>query len=193
MKLLEDMILEKGCVYPGNVLKVDCFLNHQIDVKLLDKMGQEFYNRFKDKGITKILTIESSGIAIAYPVAKLFDVPLLFAKKSKSTNIGDDLYVSKVTSYTHGTDYDATVSKKYLNSSDTVLLIDDFLAIGNAMNGLIDICNQANATVAGIGIAIEKGFQDGGAKLREKGYDVLSLAIIESMSDDGTITFSSLP
>ena len=189
MKLLEDMIREKGEVYPGNILKVDSFLNHMVDVSLMDKMGEAFYERYKDAGITKILTIEASGIAVAGFVAKRFEVPMLFAKKSKSLNIGDDVYTSRVSSYTHGTDYDITVSRKYLDSSDTVLLIDDFLALGNAMKGLIEICDQARAKVAGIGICIEKGFQPGGADLRMMGIDVMSLAIIESMGDDGTIEF----
>ena len=189
MKLLEDMIREKGEVYPGNILKVDSFLNHMVDVSLMDKMGEEFYQRYKDAGITKVLTIEASGIAIAAFVARRFDVPMLFAKKSKSLNIGDDVYTSRVSSYTHGTDYDITVSRKYLDSSDTVLLIDDFMALGNAMKGLIEICDQARARVAGIGICIEKGFQPGGADLRMMGIDVMSLAIIESMGDDGTIEF----
>ncbi len=189
MKLLEDMIREKGEVYPGNILKVDSFLNHMVDVSLMDKMGEEFYERYKDAGITKILTIEASGIAIACFVARRFEVPMLFAKKTKSLNIGDDVYTSRVSSYTHGTDYDITVSRKYLDSSDTVLLIDDFLALGNAMKGLIEICDQARARVAGIGICIEKGFQPGGADLRMMGIDVMSLAIIESMGDDGTIEF----
>ncbi len=189
MKLLEDMIREKGEVYPGNILKVDSFLNHMVDVSLMDKMGEEFYQRYKDAGIAKILTIEASGIAIASFVARRFEVPMLFAKKTKSLNIGDDVYTSRVSSYTHGTDYDITVSRKYLDSSDTVLLIDDFLALGNAMKGLIEICDQARARVAGIGICIEKGFQPGGADLRMMGIDVMSLAIIESMGDDGTIEF----
>ena len=189
MKLLEDMIREKGEVYPGNILKVDSFLNHMVDVSLMDKMGEEFYQRYKDAGITKVLTIEASGIAIAAFVARRFDVPMLFAKKSKSLNIGVDVYTSRVSSYTHGTDYDITVSRKYLDSSDTVLLIDDFMALGNAMKGLIEICDQARARVAGIGICIEKGFQPGGADLRMMGIDVMSLAIIESMGDDGTIEF----
>lgn len=189
MKLLEDMIREKGEVYPGNILKVDSFLNHMVDVSLMDKMGEEFYQRYKDAGITKVLTIEASGIAIAAFVARRFDVPMLFAKKSKSLNIGDDVYTSRVSSYTHGTDYDITVSRKYLDSSDTVLLIDDFMALGNAMKGLIEICDQARARVAGIGICIEKGFQPGGADLRMMGIDVMSLAIIERMGDDGSIEF----
>lgn len=190
MKLLEEIIENEGRVYPGNILKVDSFLNHQIDVDLMDRMGNEFYQYFKDRGITKVLTIEASGIAVACSVARCFEVPVLFAKKSKSLNIGDDIYTSRISSYTYAADYDVTVSRRYLKSTDTVLLIDDFLAIGNAMKGLIEICSQANASIAGIGICIEKGFQSGGEDLRKMGYDVKSLAIIESMSEDGTITFT---
>ena len=189
MKLLEETIAEKGRVYPGNVLKVDSFLNHQVDVRLMDKMAAEFYSHFASSDITKVFTIEASGIAIGCSVARLFDVPLIFAKKTKSLNLGDDVYVSRVSSFTQGKDYDVTVSRDYLGNTDKVLLIDDFLAIGNAMKGLIEICDQAGASVAGIGICIEKGFQPGGEDLRKMGYDVLSLATVESMSEDGTITF----
>lgn len=189
MKILEEMIQSKGCVYPGKILKVDSFLNHQIDVFLLDKMGNEFYQRYRDAGITKVLTIEASGIAIAGATARFFNVPMLFAKKTKSLNLGNDVYSSRVSSYTHGVDYDISVSRLYLDSSDTVLLIDDFLAFGNAMKGLIEICNQAGALVAGIGVCVEKGFQPGGEDIRMMGYDVMSLAIIEDMSDEGTIVF----
>ncbi len=189
MKLLEDIIAKEGRVYPGNVLKVDSFLNHQIDVSLMDRMADAIYQRFKDAEITKVLTIEASGIAVACSVARCFGVPVLFARKSKNLNIGDDVYVTRISSYTYGKDYDVTVSRKYLNSSDKVLLIDDFIASGNAMKGLIEICEQAGAGIAGIGICIEKGFQKGGDDLRRMGYDVMSLAIIDSMSEDGTITF----
>ena len=189
MKLLEDRILQEGRVYPGNILKVDSFLNHQIDVELVDKLGNEFYMLYKGMGITKILTIESSGIAIACATARLLNVPVVFAKKSQTLNIGKDVYVTRVSSYTHGKDYDVTVSRRYLNDRDKVLLLDDFLAMGNALKGLIEICDQAGAEVAGIGVCIEKGFQPGGADLRKMGYEVLSLAVIESMSDDGDITF----
>ena len=189
MRLLEEMILEKGKVYPGNILKVDSFLNHQIDVSLMDKMANEFYEKFKDREITKILTIEASGIAIGVSVARLFNVPLIFAKKTSSLNLGEDVYSSRVSSYTHGIDYDVTVSRQFLDKNDRVLLIDDFMAMGNAMKGLLEICDQARATVAGIGICIEKGFQPGGEDLRMMGIDVMSLAIIESMSEDGTIIF----
>jgi xanthine phosphoribosyltransferase len=189
MKLLEDIIRDEGRVYPGNVLKVDSFLNHQIDVSLMDKLAEEFYEQFKGSGITKILTIESSGIAIACSVGRLLDVPVVFAKKSQSLNLGNDVYVTRVSSYTQGKEYDVTVSTRYLDNTDYVLLIDDFLAIGNAMKGLIEICDQAKASIAGIGICIEKGFQSGGSDLRKMGYDVMSLAIVDSMSEDGTITF----
>ncbi len=189
MRLLEEIIAEEGRVYPGNVLKVDSFLNHQIDVSLMDRMGTEIYKKFKDLKITKVLTIESSGIAIACSVARCFEVPVIFAKKNKSLNIGNDIYVTRISSYTYGIDYDVTVSRNFLNNTDKVLLVDDFIAIGNAMKGLIEICDQAGAEIAGIGICIEKGFQKGGDDLRQMGYDVMSLAVIDNMSEDGTITF----
>ncbi|MCR4656741.1 MAG: xanthine phosphoribosyltransferase [Lachnospiraceae bacterium] len=189
MELLESMIAKEGRVYPGNILKVDSFLNHQIDVSLMDKLGNEFYRNFKDRGVTKIMTVEASGIAVACSVARCFGVPVLFAKKSRSLNIGKDVFVSKVSSFTYAKDYEITVSRRYLGPEDRILLVDDFLAIGHAMRGLIDICNQAKAEISGIGICIEKGFQEGGRELRAMGYEVMSLAVIESMSEDGTITF----
>lgn len=189
MKLLEERIKEDGQVRPGNILKVDSFLNHQLDVALLEQLGKEFYEKFKDKNITRILTIEASGIALACLTAQYFNVPVVFAKKAKSKNLDGELYTSTVHSYTYGKDFTVTLSKKFLSKNDTVLLIDDFLAVGKAMRGLIDICNQAEAEIAGIGIAIEKGFQSGGKELREAGYDVYSLAIIDEMSDDGMICF----
>ncbi len=189
MNVLEERILKDGKIYPGHILKVDGFLNHQIDVKLLMEMSELFYEHFKDKGITKILTIEASGIAIATIISQKFGVPLVFAKKNKTKNIAGDVYTSKVESYTHGTVYDIMVSKEYLNPNDTVLLVDDFLAMGNALFGLIDLTVQAGASLAGMAIAIEKGFQGGGDKLREKGYDLFSAAIVEEMTDDGKITF----
>ncbi len=143
MKILEEKILEEGKIYPGNVLKVDSFLNHQIDVGLLDVIGEAFYEKYKGKKITKILTIEASGIAIACATAKFFGVPVVFAKKSKSLNIGDDVYVSRVSSFTYGKEYDATISREYLKNDDKVLIVDDFIAIGNAMKGLVEICDQA--------------------------------------------------
>ena len=189
MKLLEERIKEDGQVRPGNILKVDSFLNHQLDVALLEQLGKEFYEKFKDKNITRILTIEASGIALACLTAQYFKVPVVFAKKAKSKNLDGELYTSTVHSYTYGKDFTVTLSKKFLSKEDTVLLIDDFLAVGKAMRGLIDICNQAEAEIAGIGIAIEKGFQSGGKELRETGYDVYSLAIVDEMNDGGMIYF----
>ncbi len=189
MKFLEERILKDGQVRPGEILKVDSFLNHQLDVDLLNEIGKTLYEKYKDRGITRILTIEASGIAIACIAATYFHVPVVFAKKAKSKNLDGDLYSSVVHSYTYGKDYTVTLSKKFLTSSDKVLLVDDFLAVGKAMLGLLDICEQAGAEVAGIGIAIEKGFQPGGKTLREAGYDLTSLAIIESMDDNGNITF----
>ena len=189
MKLLEERIKEDGQVRPGNILKVDSFLNHQLDVALLEQLGKEFYEKFKDKNITRILTIEASGIALACLTAQYFKVPVVFAKKAKSKNLDGELYTSTVHSYTYGKDFTVTLSKKFLSKEDTVLLIDDFPAVGKAMRGLIDICNQAEAEIAGIGIAIEKGFQSGGKELRETGYDVYSLAIVDEMNDEGMIYF----
>ncbi len=189
MKILEEKILEEGKIYPGNVLKVDSFLNHQIDVGLLDVIGEAFYEKYKGKKITKILTIEASGIAIACATAKFFGVPVVFAKKSKSLNIGDDVYVSRVSSFTYGKEYDATISREYLKNDDKVLIVDDFIAIGNAMKGLVEICDQAGAEIVGIGICIEKAFQHGGDDLRQMGYDVTSLAIIDEMTDKGEVIF----
>ena len=190
MKLLEDKIANEGVSIGTDILKVDMFLNHQLDVNLLEEMGKEFYRLFKDCGATKIVTIESSGIAIAVFAAKYFNLPALFAKKANHKNVGNEIYSAKCYSFTHGKEYTMNVSKKYLNSSDKVLIIDDFMAGGNACNALIDIINQAGAEVVGIGIAIEKGFQPGGKALREKGYNVRSLAIIDSMND-GEISFRS--
>lgn len=189
MKLLEQRILEDGQVRPGNVLKVDCFLNHQLDVGLLDQIGAEFYRIFKDDGINKILTIEASGIAIACMTARHFNVPVVFAKKAKSKNIDGDVYTSTVHSYTYGRDYDITLAQKFLGPQDRVLILDDFLANGKAMNGLLDVCRQTGASVVGIGICIEKGFQPGGAELRAAGYKLASLAIVDSMDDNGELTF----
>lgn len=188
MRLLEEKIANEGVSIGTDILKVDMFLNHQIDVNLLDEMGKEFYRLFKDCGATKVVTIESSGIGIAVFTAKYFNLPALFAKKAQHKNVGNEVYSAKCYSFTHGKEYTMNVSKKYLDSSDKVLIIDDFMAGGNACNALIDIINQAGAEVVGIGIAIEKGFQPGGKALRDKGYKVRSLAIVESMSD-GNITF----
>ncbi|MBR5873628.1 MAG: xanthine phosphoribosyltransferase [Oscillospiraceae bacterium] len=188
MKLLEQRILQDGIVKEGNILKVDSFLNHQIDVKLMNEIGKEVKRLFGHKNITKILTIEASGIAAATIIAQYFDVPVLFAKKAKSQNLDGDLFTSVVRSYTYGKDYTITVSKKFLSEEDHVLIIDDFLAVGSAMKGLIDVCNQAGATIEGISIMVEKGFQEGGKYLREAGYDLHSMAIIEKM-EGTTITF----
>lgn len=190
MKEMEQRILQDGNVRAGDILKVDSFLNHQIDWRLLDHVGQEFYRLYRDTGVTRIVTIEASGIAIACMTARYFDVPVVFAKKAKSRNLDGELYVSKVKSFTYGREYDITLAKKFLRADDTVLLVDDFLADGMAMNGLLDICAQAGASVAGCGICIEKGFQPGGARLRGRGVRVESLAIVESMDPEtGAVRF----
>ena len=190
MKALIDRIRKDGIVKKGNVLKVDSFLNHQMDIKLYNEMGKEWKRRFKDKEITKILTIEASGIGIACIAAQYFDVPVVFAKKSKSVNINDDLYVAEVESFTHKNTNQVIVSKKYLDENDKILLIDDFLANGCALMGLIQIVHAAKASVAGIGIAVEKGFQAGGTAIRNLGYQLESLAIVEEMDwKTGTIKF----
>ena len=181
MNFFEERILKDGIVKEGNVLKVDSFLNHQMDVELLDQMGKEFYNRFKDKKVTKVLTIEASGIGIACFVAKYFGVPAVFAKKSKSVNIDGEMYTAEVESFTHKNRNQVIVSKKFLNADDHVIIVDDFLANGCALQGLISITESSGATVAGIGIAIEKGFQVGGTIIRNLGYHLESLAIVESM------------
>ena len=185
MKLLEQRIIKDGVIVNGDVLKVSSFLNHQMDVAFLNKLAEEFYNTFKDCGVNKILTIEASGIGIACLTAQFFNAPMVFAKKSKTVNINDGVYTTKVASFTHGVTYDVMVSKEFLNEGDRVLIIDDFLAKGEAANGLIDLVNQSGATVSGIGIVIEKAFQDGGQALRNKGYNVKSLAKIKSMSKNG--------
>ena len=184
MELLKQMIREKGVVKTEHILKVDSFLNHQIDVHLLDEMGAEFKRLFKDEKVTKVLTIEASGIAIAVEVARHFGVPCVFAKKSESSNLGAHLYTSVVHSFTHNCDYNVLVSKDYLSEDDHVLVVDDFLANGCALIGLLDIVKQSGAKVAGLGIAVEKGFQDGGQKLRDMGYHLESLAIVESMNPE---------
>ena len=190
MNFLEERISKDGIVKEGNVLKVDSFLNHQMDVALLDQLGQAFYERFRDKGITKILTIEASGIAIACSAARYFGVPVVFAKKSKSINIDGDMYVAEVESFTHKNKNNVIVSKKFLRPGDRVLIIDDFLANGCALQGLISITESAGASVEGIGIAIEKGFQHGGRVIRNLGYDLYSAAIVEEMNaENGTIVF----
>lgn len=188
MELLKERIRRDGKVKDGHIIKVDGFLNHQIDIELLDEIGKEFKRRFDGEKITKVITIEASGIAIACLTAKYFGVPLVFAKKSESKNIDGDVYRTTVTSYTRGRDYTVILEKRYLTSDDRILIVDDILATGKAQQGLLDISGQAGATVAGIGIVIEKGFQGGGDKLREVGYNVQSLAIIDSL-DNQTIQF----
>ena len=190
MKLLEERILKDGIVKPGNVLKVDSFLNHQMDIGLMEQIGAEFKRRFADKPVTKVLTIEASGIGIACFVAREFGVPMVFAKKSKSINIEGEMYVAEVESFTHKNKNQVIVSKKFLGPEDHVLIIDDFLANGCALQGLISISESAGATVEGLGIVIEKGFQIGGTVIRNLGYDLESLAIVDAMDPEtGTITF----
>lgn len=181
MNFLEERILKDGIVKEGNVLKVDSFLNHQMDVELLDEIGKEFYRRFSDLNITKVLTIEASGIAIAYAVARCFNVPMVFAKKAKSINIDGDMYTTEVESFTHKNKNQIIVSKRFLSSEDRLLIVDDFLANGCALQGLISIAEAAGASVEGIGIAIEKGFQYGGRSIRNLGYRLESLAIVDAM------------
>jgi xanthine phosphoribosyltransferase len=190
MNFVEERIIQDGVVKPGDVLKVDNFLNHQMDMELIDEIGREFKRRFADKTITKVLTIETSGIAIACAVAREFGVPVLFAKKSKSVNLDGEMYVAEVESFTHKKVNKVVVAKKFLNPEDRVLIVDDFLANGCALQGLISIVDAAEATVEGLGIVIEKGFQEGGYRLRNLGYHLESLAIVESMdAETGTITF----
>ena len=184
MNFLEERILRDGIVKEGNVLKVDSFLNHQMDISLFAQMGEEFKKRFAGKEINKIVTIEASGIGIACVVAKYFNVPVVFAKKSKSINIEGDMYVAEVESFTHKCKNQVIVSKKFLSPEDKVLIIDDFLANGCALQGLISIITEAGASVEGIGIAIEKGFQMGGKLIRNLGYQLESLAIVDSMNAD---------
>lgn len=190
MKLLEERIRKDGTVKAGNVLKVDSFLNHQMDIDLFNEMGKEWARLFADHKITKILTVEASGIGIACVAAQHFHVPVVFAKKSQSVNIDGEVYSTKIESFTHKRVYDVIVSKKFLHPEDHILIIDDFLANGCALEGLIDIVNKAGASVEGVGIAVEKGFQKGGDLIRSKGIRVESLAIVESMDDKtGEITF----
>lgn len=193
MHLLEERIRKDGRVLPGNVLKVDSFLNHQCDTLLQDKMGEEFRRLFSGKQINKILTIEASGIGIACAAARFFNFcPVVFAKKSKTSNMSNDLYQAKVHSYTHNKDNIIGVEKNFLTEDDKVLIIDDFLANGCAIEGLLELCDLAGASVQGVGICIEKGFQNGGKKLREKNVDLKSLAIIKSMNEkNGTIIFEN--
>ncbi|MCR4823237.1 MAG: xanthine phosphoribosyltransferase [Treponema sp.] len=187
MKLLEDRILSDGEVIGGKILKVSNFLNHQIDLAFLDQLADEWLKRFSSKKITRVLTIESSGIAIAASLARKLNVPMVFAKKHRTSNVNEDVYSAQVYSFTHDEYYNVVVSKKYISSSDSVLLVDDFLANGNALKGLIQICQQAGACVAGAACAIEKGFQNGGDELRKSGLQVESLAIIDKMDSNGII------
>ena len=184
MELLKQRILKDGIIRPGKVIKVDSFLNHQMDINLINKMGEEFKKRFSTAPITKIITIESSGIGIACITAQYFNVPVIFAKKSLNVNLDGDTYVTKVESYTHKRVYDVIVSKKFLSPNDHVLILDDFLANGCALLGLIDIVETAGATIEGAGIVIEKGFQTGGKMIRDRGIKLESLAIIKSMTDN---------
>lgn len=190
MNCLEERILKDGIVKEGNVLKVDSFLNHQMDIELFNEMGKEWKKRFEGKNINKILTIEASGIGIACIVAQHFNVPVVFAKKSKSINIEGEMYTAEVESFTHKNKNQVIVSKRFLNEDDHVLIIDDFLANGCALQGLIQIVQQAGATVEGIGIAVEKGFQTGGKIIRNLGFQLESLAIVEEMNwETGEIKF----
>jgi len=189
MKILKDRIRKDGKVRSGNVLKVDSFLNHQMDIKLFEEIAKEFKKRFSDCPINKILTIESSGIGIACIAAQLFEVPLVFAKKNTTKNIDGAVYSAQIDSFTHGKTYNVVVAREYLNPEDNILIIDDFLAKGKALIGLSQIVAKSGATLCGAGIVIEKGFQDGGKKLREEGMRIESLAIVKSMSEDGEIEF----
>ena len=190
MRLLEERILKDGEVYPGEVLKVGSFLNQQIDTELVTEMGREIARKFKDDNVTKILTIETSGIALAFATAQALGVPMIFAKKHKSNNLDPVLISTKVFSYTHQSTYDVVVSREHIDSSDNILIVDDFLAKGNAIIGLLEIIDTAGANPVGAAVAIEKGFQHGGDKLRDMGIRIESLAIIDSMTDD-SLTFRS--
>lgn len=194
MNFLEEKIVKEGVVKKGNILKVDSFLNHQMDIALFDQIGKEFKRRFAKEKINKIVTIEASGIGIACIVARHFNVPVVFAKKSKSINIEGEMYVAEVESFTHKCKNQVIVSKKFLNPEDHVLIIDDFLANGCALQGLISIVNEAGASVEGIGIVIEKGFQSGGQIIRNLGYHLESLAIVDAMdASTGKVTFREQP
>lgn len=188
MEELKKRIINDGKIYPGGIVKVDGFLNHQMDINLIDNIGLEFYNHFKNQNITKIFTIEASGIGIACLTARHFNVPVVFAKKNESKNLSDDVYTTEVFSYTKGKTYTVRVDRNYIQADDRVLIIDDFLANGQAMLGLIDITEQANATVCGVGICIEKGFQDGGDLIRSRGIDLHSLAIL-GVDKTGNLVF----
>ena len=189
MKLLEQKIIRDGRIGEGDVLKVDSFINHQMDVPFLCELGREFYRLYKDCAVSKILTIEASGIGIACLTAQFFNVPVIFAKKQKTVNLNPDVYTSKVESFTHKKVYDIIVSKDYLNKEDRILIIDDFLAMGNALKGLIELVNDSGATLCGCGIAVEKAFQPGGDLIRNMGIRVESLARIKSMSVENGLEF----
>ena len=190
MQLLKDRIRKDGKIKEGNVLKVDSFLNHQMDVKLFQEIGKEFKRRFADEEITKILTLEASGLGIACVAAEVFDVPVVFAKKTQTKNIAGDVYTTKVESFTHGRVYDIIVSKEFLGKGDKVLLIDDFLANGKALEGLAELVTKSGAELVGAGVVIEKGFQVGGDIIRSKGIHLESLAIVESMDEKtGEVVF----
>ena len=189
MKLLQERIVKDGQIEAGNILKVDSFLNHQIDVSLLEEIGKEFHRQFAGQTVNKILTIEASGIAIACIAARYFQVPVVFAKKTRSLNIAGDVYTAKVESFTHKNTNDIIVSKKFLSPGDRILIVDDFLANGKAILGLAKLVEQAGATLVGAGVVIEKGFQDGGKRIREAGIDLHSLAIVEKMDTEHGIRF----
>ena len=189
MKLLQERIVKDGQIEAGNILKVDSFLNHQIDVSLLEELGKEFHRQFAGQTVNKILTIEASGIAIACIAARYFQVPVVFAKKTRSLNIAGDVYTAKVESFTHKNTNDIIVSKKFLSPGDRILIVDDFLANGKAILGLAKLVEQAGATLVGAGVVIEKGFQDGGKRIREAGIDLHSLAIVEKMDTEHGIRF----
>ena len=188
MKALEEKILREGQVFPGEILKVGSFLNQQVDVEFLNEMGEEIHRLFKDSGVTKVLTVEASGIVVAYAAASKMGVPMVFAKKHQSLNLSSDLLKSSVFSFTHKKTYDIVVSREFIKEDDVILIVDDFLAKGNALIGLINLVESAGAKVAGAAIAIEKGFQEGGEMIRKRGIRVESLAIIDSMTDN-SITF----
>lgn len=189
MELLEQRIRQDGKVKGTSILKVDSFLNHQMDIELFSQMGQEFFRLFGDCGVNKILTIEASGIGMACVTAQYFHCPVVFAKKSMSSNISDHVYSAPVKSFTHGNQYNAIVSKEYLHPEDRILVIDDFLAMGEALRGLFSLVQQSGATLIGAGIAVEKAFQPGGAQLRSEGYRIESLARVAAMSEEGGVTF----
>ena len=190
MSILTEKIKAEGRVYPGNILKVDSFLNHQVDVSFMSALGREIAEKFSDVEITKVLTVETSGLVIAYPVAEALGCKMVFAKKHQTKNLAGDVYTADVASFTHGTVYEIRLAKQYLNENDKVLIVDDFLANGQAVRGLRQIIEQAGATLAGVAIAIEKGFQPGGQQLREEGIRLESMAIVDEMDGEtGAIVF----